>query len=82
MNDLVDSADKELTLLRNFVEQYKETEQIPDAPQGMPPLKYLDQELWRVEIDIENANDLCRRLGEDTKQTVKEKLKSFFPSIF
>ena len=45
-------------------------------------IKALDCSVWKVEIDIENVHDICRRLVEDSQQTLQEKLKSFLPKIF
>ncbi len=46
------------------------------------PMKQFDSELWRIEIDLENVNDLVKRIENDRKPTMRETLKSYLPSIF
>ena len=46
------------------------------------PLKQIDTDLWNVEIDLENVNDLIRRIENDRKPGFTDKLKSLFPSLF
>ena len=87
MYDLLESSDKELEHIKVVLDKYNEKQSIDDIeniPKSLvkDPLKYLDNQIWKVEIDIENVNDVWRRLTEDTKQTIREKLKSLLPSIF
>ena len=83
MNSLFDQSKEGLDRVKGLVNEFKNTQALKEC-EGMEiePLRYLDQETWRVEIDIENVNDLIRRLSEDSKQNVREKLKSLMPSIF
>ena len=84
MNDLAETAENKIEAMKVLVKEIEEKGEIKSKaiPEGTDPLKYIDQELWNIEIDIENANDLSRRLTEDNKQTLREKLKSIMPAIF
>lgn len=83
MNDLANKCQEGLDMCKEKVDEFRSTSKIESIKEsGLEPLRWLDQEVWKVEIDIENINDLTRRLGEDNQQTFQEKLKSILPSIF
>lgn len=65
MYDLVDKSEKGMEHIKYVLQKYNENKNtLPDDVEGVPksmkknPLKYLDSEIWKVEIDIENVNDL------------------------
>ncbi len=60
MNQLVDTAQGELKSLADKINEFRTNNGKLDSVPGLPtdPLRWLDQEMWRIEIDIENANDL------------------------
>lgn len=82
MNDLILKAEHNLEKIKEYIDEFSTTGKLKFLGGKQDPAKYLDSELWNIEIDIENSNDLCRRLTEDNSQSIREKLKSFFPSIF
>lgn len=63
MYDLLESSDKELDHIKTVLDKYNEKQSIEDI-EGIPknlvkePLKYLDNQIWKVEIDVENVNDV------------------------
>lgn len=65
MYDLIENAEKGLEHIKDILKKYNENQNsLPEGIEGVPksvsknPLKYLDSEVWKVEIDIENVNDL------------------------
>ncbi|CAI2365326.1 unnamed protein product [Moneuplotes crassus] len=89
MLDLLDSSEKGLNEVKNTLKVYTDNDNsIPKDFEGVPkryksdPLRYLDSLVWKIEIDIENVDDICKRLKDDSHQTIREQLKSFMPSIF
>lgn len=46
------------------------------------PMKAYDRLLWRIEIDVENIEDLISHLQNRKEQTLREKFKSLFPRFF
>ena len=68
MSMLLNKSKDELVVIGAQIQEFRTTNgKIEAKPNLTDPLRYLDQEMWRIEIDIENANDLSRRLTEDGK---------------
>jgi hypothetical protein len=84
MFELLDKCTVGLKQLQQRYEQMKETGELDNVEQKKKdnPLRKIDGEMWKVEIDVENVNDIVKRIKNEMKPTMKEKLKSLMPSIF
>jgi len=42
-----------------YVEEFSNKGKLEFLAGKKDPARFLDQELWNIEIDVENSNDLC-----------------------
>jgi hypothetical protein len=89
MFDILDSCEKLLEHVKELLKVYTDNkDSFPKDFEGIPkrfekdPIRYLDHTVWKIEVDIENVEDISKRISADGQQTIREQLKSFLPSIF
>ena len=89
MFDILDSCEKLLDHVKELLKVYTDNkDSFPKDFEGIPkrfekdPIRYLDHTVWKIEVDIENVEDISKRISADGQQTIREQLKSFLPSIF
>lgn len=42
----------------------------------------LDLRLWKLEIEVDNLNDVVERIKKQHRPSLRERLKNFLPSFF
>jgi len=60
MNDLITKSEHNLEKVKEYIQEFSSSGKLVFLGGSKDPARFLDQELWNIEIDVENSNDLCR----------------------